>query len=87
MAWFSFYKYKIYSYVIWKKKMGKIAQLPGNSQAHPLPLPGCAPGSSATLGSGPGVVPGSEAGRQKLGSDGLRCKVSGDHPPPPRLPP
>lgn len=24
MAWFSFYKYKIYSYVIWKKKMGKI---------------------------------------------------------------
>lgn len=34
----------------------------------PRPLPGCAPGSSATLGSGPGVVPGGEGGKQKLGS-------------------
>ena len=55
---------------------------PWEQPGHPIPLPGCAPGSSATLGSGPGVVPGSEAGRQKLRSDGLRCKVSRDHLPP-----
>jgi hypothetical protein len=35
-------------------------QFPGEHPGLPRPLPGCAPGSSATLGSGPGVVPGGE---------------------------
>lgn len=48
------------------------AQLPREQPGPPPPPPGCAPGSSAALGSGPGVVPGSEGGEQKLGSVGLR---------------
>lgn len=42
-------------------------QIPGELPGLPRPLPGCAPGSSATLGSGPGVVPGVKGSWQKLG--------------------
>lgn len=56
----------------------------GNSQARPLPLPGCALGSSEALGSGPGVVPGGGRGGQKLGSVGLRLGHP-QRPPDPHL--
>lgn len=51
----------------------------GNSQARPLPFPGCALGSSTALGSGPGVVPGGGRGGQKQGSVGLRLGPPDPH--------
>lgn len=47
-------------------------QLFGELPGLPRPLPGCALGSSATLGSGPGVVPGIKGSWQRLGLMRLR---------------
>lgn len=52
-------------------------QLPGELPGLPRPLPGCALGSSATLGSGPGVVPGVKGRWQKLGLMRLRIRAFG----------
>lgn len=55
----------------------------GNSQTHPLPLPGCALGSSAALGSGPGVVPvGERGGWADAGISWTKTGVSGAPPGP-----
>lgn len=50
-------------------------QLFGELPGLPRPFPGCAPGSSATLGSGPGVVPGIKGSWQRLGLMRLRPRA------------